>query len=217
MLPCSRRAHWGARRDPREVAVRKILLVALAVVAAAALALPASAGQSGQARTAAQAQPSGQLQSANGEYVVAYADGASTAAAHAAVKAAGGTIVKENTRVGVATVRSANPAFVRAAAGQRALVGAARNRPIGRIPSGSSAAKDEVERLTAAERAAPKAGSRRAGRAPGPPPPAAGPPRGPAPRGPRGGPCPPPRGPPPRPAPGAPGACPARSPWPTSS
>jgi hypothetical protein len=101
----------------------------------------------------AQAQPSGQLQSANREYVVAYADGASTATARAAAKAAGGTILKENTRVGVATVRSANPAFVRAAADQRALVGAARNRPIGRIPSGASAAKDEVERLTAAERA----------------------------------------------------------------
>jgi hypothetical protein len=41
--------------------VRKILLVALAVLVAAALALPASAGPSGQARTAAQAQPSGQL------------------------------------------------------------------------------------------------------------------------------------------------------------
>lgn len=147
--------------------MRKILLVALAVLVAAALALPASAGPSVRAALTAQAQPSGQLRSANGEYVVAYADGASTAAAHAAVKAAGGTIVKENTRVGVATVRSANPAFVRAAAGQRALVGAARNRPIGRIPSGSSAAKDEVERLTAAERAAAKAGSGRAGRVPG--------------------------------------------------
>jgi len=147
--------------------VRKVLLVALAVLVAAALALPASAGPSVRAALTAQAQPSGQLQSANGEYVVAYADGASTAAARAAVKAAGGTILKENTRVGVATVRSVNPAFVRAAAGQRALVGAARNRPIGRIPSGASAAKDEVERLTAAERAAAKAGSRRAGRVPG--------------------------------------------------
>jgi hypothetical protein len=35
--------------------VRKVLLVALAVVVVAALALPASAGQSGQVRTAAQA------------------------------------------------------------------------------------------------------------------------------------------------------------------
>ena len=145
--------------------MRKVLLVALAVLLAAALALPASAGQSGRAAVTAQAQPSGQLQSANGEYVVAYADGASTAAARAAVKAAGGTILKENARVGVATVRSSNPAFVRDAAGQRALVGAARNRPVGRIPSGGSA-KDEVERLTAAERAAVKGGSARAGRVP---------------------------------------------------
>ena len=145
--------------------MRKVLLVALAVLVAAALALPASAGQSGRAALTAQAQRSGQLQSANGEYVVAYADGASTAAARAAVKAAGGTILKENAQVGVATVRSSNPAFVRDAASQRALVGAARNRPVGRIPSGGSA-KDEVEHLTAAERAAVKGGSARAGRVP---------------------------------------------------
>jgi subtilisin family serine protease len=148
--------------------VRKFLLVALAVLVAAALALPASAGTSGQAGSAAQTQPSGALQSANGEYVVAYADGVSAAAGRAAVKAAGGTILKENTRVGVATVKSANPAFLSAAAAQKALVGAARNRPIGRIPSGAAAAKDEVEHLTAAERAAAKAGagSSAAGRVP---------------------------------------------------
>ena len=87
--------------------MRKVLLVALAVLVAAALALPASAGPSGQAGTGAAAQPSGQLQSANGEYVVAYADGASAASARAAIKAAGGTVVKENTQVGVATVKSA--------------------------------------------------------------------------------------------------------------
>jgi subtilisin family serine protease len=146
--------------------VRKFLLVALAVLVAAALALPASAGPSGQAQSAAQTQSSGALQSANGEYMVAYADGASAAAARAAVKAAGGTILKENTRVGVATVKSANPAFLSAAAAQKALVGAARNRPIGRIPSGAAAARDEVERLTAAERAAAKSRSSAAGRVP---------------------------------------------------
>ncbi|HWC41505.1 MAG TPA: peptidase S8/S53 subtilisin kexin sedolisin, partial [Actinomycetota bacterium] len=109
--------------------MRKFLLVALAVLVAAALALPASAGTSGQAGSTAQTQPSGALQSANGEYVIAYADGVSAAAGRAAVKAAGGTILKENTRVGVATVKSANPAFLSAAAAQKALVGAARNRP----------------------------------------------------------------------------------------
>jgi lantibiotic leader peptide-processing serine protease len=137
--------------------VRKVLFVALAVLVAAALALPASAGPSGQATSAAtQAGSSGQLQSANGEYVVAYADGASAAAARAAVKAAGGKILKENAQVGVATVKSSNPAFIAAVGRQSALVGAARNRPVGRIPNGASAAKEDVERLTAAERAAAK-------------------------------------------------------------
>ena len=111
--------------------MRKLLFVALAVLVAAALALPASAGPSGQAGTAASSQPSGQLQSANGEYVVAYADGASAAAARAAIKAAGGTVVKENAQVGVATVKSSNPAFMAAVGRQSALAGAARNRPVG--------------------------------------------------------------------------------------
>jgi lantibiotic leader peptide-processing serine protease len=56
----------------------------------------------------------------------------------------------------VATVKSSNPAFIAAAGRQSALVGAARNRPVGRIPNGASAAKEDVERLTAAERAAAK-------------------------------------------------------------
>jgi lantibiotic leader peptide-processing serine protease len=147
--------------------VRKVLFVALAVLVAAALALPASAGPSGQAGTAASAQPSGQLQSANGEYVVAYADGASAAAARAAIKAAGGTILKENTRVGVATVRSSKADFIAAAGKQSALVGAARNRPIGRLPSGGVTPREDVERLTAAERAAAKRSASSGGHAPG--------------------------------------------------
>jgi lantibiotic leader peptide-processing serine protease len=127
--------------------VRKILLVALSVLVAAALALPASAGPSVRAGAAAQASPSRPLQSANGEYVVAYADGVSPATARAAVKASGGTVLRENARVGVATVRSGNPAFLRAVAGQPALVGAARNRPIGKVPAGTRAAREDVERL----------------------------------------------------------------------
>ena len=146
--------------------MRKVLLVALAALVAATLALPASAGPSGQAGTGAAAQPSGQLQSANGEYVVAYADGASAASARAAIKAAGGTVVKENTQVGVATVKSSNPSFIAAAGRQSALVGAARNRPIGKLPSGA-APKADVERLSAAERAAAKRSASTNGHAPG--------------------------------------------------
>jgi len=142
--------------------VRKVLLVALAALVVAALALPASAGLSGQARSSAQSRQSAALQSANGEYVVAYADGASAAAAHAAIKAAGGTIVKENAHVGMATVKSTNAAFITAAGNQSALAGAARNQPIGKVPSGARE-KDSVERLTAAERAAVKRGATAAG------------------------------------------------------
>jgi subtilisin family serine protease len=68
------------------------------------------------------------------EYVVVYKQGASVAAARQAVRDAGGTIVSENTDVGVATVRSANPRFVKKADQETALYGAADNRPIGRAP-----------------------------------------------------------------------------------
>jgi lantibiotic leader peptide-processing serine protease len=147
--------------------VRKVLLVALAVLVAAALALPASAGPTGQAGTAASAQPSGQLQSANGEYVVAYADGASAAAARAAIKAAGGTVLKENTRVGMATVKSASPSFIADASRQAALLGAARNRPVGRLPGGARSPRDAVEREGAAQAVARAAAAAEAAPVPG--------------------------------------------------
>jgi subtilisin family serine protease len=71
---------------------------------------------------------------ANGDYVVVYQQGASVAAARQAVRDAGGTIVSENTDVGVATVRSADPRFVKKADGESAIYGAADNRPVGRAP-----------------------------------------------------------------------------------
>jgi subtilisin family serine protease len=150
--------------------VRKVLLVALAALVAAALALPAHAGLSGQARSSAQPKQPAHLQSANGEYVVAYADGASKAAAHAAIKAAGGTIVKENAHVGVATVKSGNAAFITAAGNQSALAGAARNQPVGKLPSGAGSPRDAVERegeAQAVARAAATAATASAGPVPG--------------------------------------------------
>jgi lantibiotic leader peptide-processing serine protease len=150
--------------------VRKVLLVALAALVAAALALPASAGLSGQARSSAQPKQPAHLQSANGEYVVAYADGASRAAAHAAIKAAGGTIVKENAHVGMATVKSTNAAFIAAAGNQSALAGAARNQPVGKLPSGAGNPRDAVEREGEAQaiaRAAATTATTSAGRIPG--------------------------------------------------
>src|SRR3978361_2332940 len=71
---------------------------------------------------------------ANGDYVGVYQQGASVAAARQAVRDAGGTIVSENTDVGVATVRSADPRFVTRADLEPALYGAAANRPGGGGP-----------------------------------------------------------------------------------
>ena len=55
----------------------------------------------------------------------------------AAIRDAGGTIVSENTDVGVATVSSSDPASSKGR-GEAALDGAARNRVIGHVPGASS-------------------------------------------------------------------------------
>ena len=67
------------------------------------------------------------------QYVVVYKSGASKAAARAAIKAAGGRILRENRDIGVATVVSRNPAFIAESAAARSVYGAARNRPVGRV------------------------------------------------------------------------------------
>jgi lantibiotic leader peptide-processing serine protease len=81
------------------------------------------------------------------EYVVVYKQGVSNAAAHQAIRDAGGTIVTENTDVGVATVSSSDPSFVAKADGEAALDGAARNQSIGHAPgAGNEPSWREVER-----------------------------------------------------------------------
>jgi subtilisin family serine protease len=70
----------------------------------------------------------------SGDYVVVYKQGSSVAAARQAVRDAGGTIVSENTDVGVATVRSSDPQFVKKADTESHLFGVADNQPIGHAP-----------------------------------------------------------------------------------
>jgi subtilisin family serine protease len=65
-------------------------------------------------------------------YVVVYAADASPSAARSAVTRSGGVLVRENRKVGVATVISRNPSFLAAVSRQRALYGAALDRPVGR-------------------------------------------------------------------------------------
>ena len=132
--------------------MRKLLFIALAAAGIAASLAP------GAARAArAQAQPN--------TYVVLYGSGASIASARLAVRIAGGTIVRENADVGVATVSSLNPSFLSDAAAQPALGGVARNAPVGMDAPITRASKHDIERLTAAERRdARGGGSKRPGR-----------------------------------------------------
>lgn len=85
-------------------------------------------------------------------YVVVYDVSASTAAARNALTVVGGSIVKENLRVGVATVVSQNPAFLEAVRGQTALMGAAIDRPIGNTVGTPAGADLELAKARAAAR-----------------------------------------------------------------
>ena len=68
------------------------------------------------------------------QYVVLYTQGGSAEAAHAAIAAAGGTVLDENTAIGVATVTTKSEAFPAAARGSSAIAGVARSTVIGRAP-----------------------------------------------------------------------------------
>jgi subtilisin family serine protease len=84
------------------------------------------------------------------EYVVLFDANTPADAARAAVAAAGGTIVTENTDVGVATVVTENADFVADAASQSVIEGTAQNRVIGDVPENRDAQGD-AEKLDPAE------------------------------------------------------------------
>ena len=117
------------------------LMAAAAAVAFAATSLAVS-GATGAPPTAVSA--------AGQQFLVLYADGADPAAARAAIAAAGGSVVTENTDVGVATVTTANADFVQAAAAQPALAGTAGNRIIGDVPS-NRRSSGEAQKLDPAQ------------------------------------------------------------------
>ncbi|TDD29774.1 serine protease [Kribbella turkmenica] len=90
---------------------------------AATLAVPATAGAGATAVTGG-----------NTEYLVLLEVGADRNQAIAAVKAAGGEVVKENAHLGTLTVRAAASGFVTRVSASSAVEGAARSRPIGAVP-----------------------------------------------------------------------------------
>src|SRR6185295_18389802 len=69
-------------------------------------------------------------------YVVLLKHGTSAADARAAIRAAGGTIVRSNKAIGLVTVNSTSARFLSRAKAQRAVAGVARNLVIGRSPGG---------------------------------------------------------------------------------
>ena len=105
--------------------VRRSLMAVTGAIAlvAATLAAPVTAG-------------AGDTSVAGGdtEYLVLLEAGADRNQAIAAVKAAGGEVVKENANLGTLTVRAAASGFVSRVSASNAVEGAARSRPIGTVP-----------------------------------------------------------------------------------
>ena len=101
-------------------------------------------------------------------YVVVYAKGASASSAAAAVRAAGGKLVHVNRAVGVATVR-ARSGFARRAERSRAILGAAPNRKIGRVPGAGRPRRDPAESNAGLRAARPPRARARAAQSQGDP------------------------------------------------
>jgi lantibiotic leader peptide-processing serine protease len=116
--------------------MRNKVVAALAVtvvLASLAVAVPgASAGRTGPLR----------------EYVVLYEKGVSLDEARAELKALGAKIVRENTAIGLATVRTRNADFLSNVLKSGALFGAAGNRPIGKSIPIKHAKRGAIEKLT---------------------------------------------------------------------
>ena len=117
--------------------MRRLLFFAACTAAVAAVVSPATAAPQRLAPTKS--------------YVVLYGDATSLASARLAVRAAGGFLVSENRRVGVATATSSSPTFAADLLRQGAVAGVARNKPVGY--NAPAQRRRSAERLTAAERA----------------------------------------------------------------
>ncbi|MQA78545.1 MAG: S8 family serine peptidase [Streptosporangiales bacterium] len=91
----------------------------------------------------AQAEQTGSASSDPTRYVVLYQEDASAEAAHQAIRTAGGTIVRENTDIGLATVRTRNANFAATADRHGAIEGVAHDRVIGKGPESRHVARSQ--------------------------------------------------------------------------
>jgi len=102
-----------------------------------ALAVPLIGGIVGA--PAASAQP--RLSGPTTEFTVLAAEGQSAGAAEQAIRAAGGTVVKTNTAVGLITATAPATGFTERLSGNRAVFGAAKAKSIGAAPKDKAAPK----------------------------------------------------------------------------
>ena len=126
------------------------------VLASLAVAAPVAHGQ--EPPPSAEAEQAQAVETT--EFVVLAADETATAAAQAAVVAAGGQVTDVNTDVGLLTVEAPADGFAAALSANAAVEGVADNRTIGKAPeTGRKARWEDIEKVTD-ERAAARAAAR---------------------------------------------------------
>jgi subtilisin family serine protease len=120
--------------------MRKRKWAFVALVAAAALAVPIGTASAGTARPDAASRPARPIAAASGtgEFVVFYADGVAAADARAAVAAAGGTVVDEIGALGIARVTTDNAGFAKALTATGTTKGVVRNHSVGNDTKGAA-------------------------------------------------------------------------------
>lgn len=116
--------------------IKPVLCAAAAVAAAGTVGGIAATGSSAQGENAR-------------TYVVLFDAGANVDQATQSIKAAGGTVEKVNTAIGLATVRSTDGDFASQAASKPGIQGAAAERAIGQVPAQDRAnqQRDAVEKV----------------------------------------------------------------------
>lgn len=114
--------------------------ITTAALAVTLVAAPVNAGTSESANTSTSSTSSTTASAKVGEYVVLYAKGVSPAQGRAALARLGATVLRENTTIGSALISTRDARFADRVAADAMFVGAARNRPIGKVPERSKAA-----------------------------------------------------------------------------
>ena len=110
---------------------RKGAIVALVATAALIVPIGTAAGGTAGPDTNASAARTVAAADGTGEFVVFYADGVDAADAHAAIAAAGGTVVDEIGALGIARVTTDNAGFAGALAASGTTKGVVRNHSVG--------------------------------------------------------------------------------------